>query len=195
MTIRQRILKSMYPFFLKLNRGTKVMSLGLNNSENKQPKIPFYSLKAYDIKGNEVSFEQYKGKKVMIVNVASDCGYTGQYDAIQKLYAEHQKDLVVLGFPANNFKGQEPGTDSDIEQFCSTNYHITFPLFHKTSVLKPDQDPVFNWLSDKDKNGWNSKQPTWNFSKYLVNEKGVLTNYFAPAVTPDDATLLEAIKA
>ena len=194
MTLRQRILKRLYPIFMKLSRSSEKNGIVLKNTESKSPAVPFYSLKAKDISGKEVSFEQYRGKKVMVVNVASDCGYTGQYEALEKLYEENQKNLVVLGFPADNFGGQEPGNDSEIAEFCKKNFGVSFPLFQKSSVLKPDQNEVFQWLSDKSKNGWNSKRPVWNFSKYIVDEKGNLSSFLGPAVAPDSEEVLEEIK-
>ena len=141
-----------------------------------------------------MNFEKFRGKKVLLVNTASDCGYTGQYDELEKLYKQFQNKLVILGFPANDFKEQEKGTDEEIAQFCKINYGVTFPLIKKSSVIRgTEQNEVFQWLSDKSKNGWNDQQPTWNFAKYLVNENGVLTNYFAPSLSPLDETIVNAI--
>lgn len=137
----------------------------------------------------------FKGKKILFVNTASDCGYTDQYDALQKLYEDNKDKLMIIGFPANDFKEQEKGTDEEIAQFCKINYGVTFPLVKKTSVIPGhDQHPVFQWLSDKTKNGWTNKKPSWNFSKYLVNEDGILTNYFDPSISPTSREVVAAIK-
>ena len=129
------------------------------------------------------------------MNTASDCGYTAQYAELQKLYEANKGTLEVIGFPANDFKEQESGSDADIAQFCSVNFGVSFPLAKKSSVVKSAaQNNIFNWLSDAAKNGWNNQSPEWNFSKYLVNEEGVLTHYFPPAVSPLSAEVVAAIK-
>jgi glutathione peroxidase len=134
-----------------------------------------------------------KGKKVLLVNTASDCGYTNQYADLQKLFEKNSDRLIILGFPANDFKEQEKGTDEQIAQFCQINFGVTFPLAKKSSVKGDHKNEIFKWLSEKNKNGWNSKQPSWNFSKYLVNEQGQLTHYFDPAVSPLSDEVIEAI--
>ena len=146
---------------------------------------PFYTLSTQLNNGTELKFDSLKGKKVLLVNTASNCGYTNQYDDLQKLFEQHQNNLIVIGFPANDFKEQEKGSDDEIAQFCRINFGVTFPLAKKDSVKKGHhQQKVFRWLTDKTKNGWNSKQPSWNFTKYLVNEQGVLTHYFDAAISP-----------
>jgi glutathione peroxidase len=164
-------------------------------NQQKQPPVSFYSLKTIANNGTVVDFSQYKGKKVLLVNTASDCGYTDQYDALQKLYEENKDNLLVVGFPANDFKEQEKGSDEEIAQFCKLNYGVTFPLMKKSSVVKGEmQNEVFKWLSDSALNGWNNKQPSWNFAKYIVNEEGILTNYFGSSVSPANADVMNAIK-
>jgi glutathione peroxidase len=194
MTIRQKILKAVYPalmWYTKL-RGKNVTQL---SNEKKSPPVSFYSLKAIANNGSEMDFSQYKGKKVLLVNTASDCGYTDQYDALQKLYEDNKDSLVVLGFPANDFKEQEKGTDEEIAQFCKLNYGVTFPLMKKSSVVKgAEQNAVFKWLTDSTLNGWNTKPPSWNFGKYLVNEEGILTNYFGSSVSPASIDVINAVK-
>lgn len=121
----------------------------------------------------------------MIVNTASNCGYTNQYAELQNLYEHFKEKLIIIAFPANDFKEQEKGSNEEIAQFCQMNYGITFPLAKKSKVLKSaDQNKVFEWLTHKELNGWNEQEPTWNFSKYLIDEKGHLTHYFDPAVSP-----------
>ncbi len=191
MTIRQKILKTVYPFLMAIT-GKKAKSL-VNTDIS--PAVPFYSLRAVANNGTEFDFAQLKGKKVLLVNTASDCGYTAQYHELQQLYEKYQNKLVILAFPANDFKEQEKGSDEDIAQFCKINFGITFPLMKKSSVIKsPEQNHIFKWLSDATLNGWNNQQPSWNFSKYLVDENGKLIKYFDPAVSPLSKDVMNAIE-
>jgi len=128
------------------------------------------------------------------VNTASDCGYTNQYTDLQKLADEYKDKLIILGFPANDFKDQEKGTDEEIATFCKKNYGVTFPLMQKSTVIQSaEQNLIYQWLTDSTKNGWNKKLPSWNFTKYIVNEYGVLTNYFGPSISPMDNDVIKAI--
>ncbi|WP_315818648.1 glutathione peroxidase [Paraflavitalea speifideaquila] len=128
------------------------------------------------------------------MNTASDCGYTNQYEDLQKLYETYKDKLVIIGFPANDFHEQEKGNDEEIAQFCKVNFGVSFPLAKKSVVIKsPEQNPVFGWLTHKALNGWNEQEPSWNFSKYLVNERGVLTHYFDPSVSPTSNVVITAI--
>lgn len=154
-----------------------------------------YDFKMNDINGNEVDFSQFKGKKLLLVNVASKCGYTPQYEGLQKLHEMHGDQIVIIGFPANNFGGQEPGTNEDIKQFCSENYGVTFTMMDKISVKGADKDPLYRWLSDKDLNGWNDKEPSWNFCKYFINDEGELVKFFPSSVKPTDEEILTLISA
>ncbi len=140
-----------------------------------------------------IDFNQYKGKKVVLINVASKCGYTPQYADWEAFHKKHGDNIVVLGFPANNFMGQEPGSNEEIAEFCQRNYGVSFQMFEKISVKGSDQHPLYQWLSQKDKNGWNDKEPSWNFCKYVVNESGALTHFFAPGIKPDDAEFRKAV--
>jgi glutathione peroxidase len=146
----------------------------------------FYTLSAKTLDGQTFSFDQFKGKKIIVLNVASECGYTPQYADWEKFYKEHKDNAVVLGFPCNQFLGQEPGNAEQIKSFCEKNYGVTFPIFEKIDVKGSDKSPVYAWLTDKTKNGWNEKEPTWNFCKYLINEKGELVEFFASAIKPDN---------
>ena len=191
MTTRQKLLKAIYPVFMWM-QGKKAKVL---TNEKTQPPVSFYSLKATLGNGGEFDFTQLKGKKVLLVNTASNCGYTNQYDDLQKLNEQFHNKLVILGFPANDFKEQEKGNDEEIAQFCKINFGVTFPLMKKSSVIKAaDQNEVFKWLTDSTKNGWNRKQPSWNFSKYLINEQGVLIKYFDPSVSPLSEEVVTEIK-
>lgn len=193
MTIRQKVLKAVYPalmWYTKL-RGKNVTEL---TNRQKQPPVSFYSLKGTLNNGNTLDFASLKGKKVMLVNTASDCGYTGQYDALQELFEQHKSNLVVIGFPSNDFKQQEKGSDEEIAQFCKLNFGVTFPLMKKSAVKKGEgQHEVFQWLTDSAKNGWNNKPPSWNFCKYIISEEGLLTNYFGPSISPVSKEVMEAI--
>ena len=154
------------------------------NTKNIDPKKSFYELEAISIDGKKISFDQYKNKKILIVNVASKCGYTYQYEGLQKLQDIYQDKVIVLGFPANDFFNQESGSNEEIEEFCETNYGITFPMFEKTTTKGKKQSPIYQWLTNKDFNGWNAQRPTWNFCKYLVNEEGELVGFFDSKVKP-----------
>jgi glutathione peroxidase len=193
MTYRQKVLKAVYPVWMWWARVRGKNVTELSNLQS-QPGISFYSLKATLNDGTELDFSTMKGKKVMLVNTASDCGYTEQYDALQKLYDANKDKLVIIAFPANDFKEQEKGTDEEIARFCKVNFGVSFPLMKKSSVVKtPGQNPVFQWLTDSTKNGWNNKAPSWNFAKYLVNENGILTNYFGSTISPLSRDVAEAL--
>ena len=193
MTTRQKILKAAYPAMMWFTKLTGVNSKSISKKEV-TPSEPFYNLPAVLNDGTTFNLNQYKGKKILMVNTASDCGYTGQYEQLEKLFQEHREKLVILGFPANDFKGQEKGTDIAIANFCKLNYGISFPLFKKSKVIVgTDQNEIFKWLSHKEKNGWNEQAPSWNFCKYLVDEQGRLTHFFASSVEPMSTEVLQAI--
>lgn len=194
METRQRVMKFLYPALMGITKLVKKNADVITNKEKKDPEVSFYSLKFKANDGKEVSFDQFKGKKVVLVNVASFCGYTSQYDDLEKLYEAKRDKLVILGFPANNFGAQEPGKDEDIASFCRLDYGVTFPIFKKSSVLKPDQNPVYAWLSDPKLNGWNKKMPMWNFCKYVVDENGRLTNFFGSSISPAGPEMKEALR-
>jgi glutathione peroxidase len=194
MSIRQKVLKAFYPGYMwfskKLSKGNAVLS---NNTSS--PAVSFYSLKSTLINGQPFNFDTLKGKKILLVNTASDCAYTGQYEELEKLSNRYKGKLAVVGFPSNEFNQQEKADDSSIEKFCKMNFGVDFPMMKKSVVKKSnDQHKVYEWLTDSTKNGWNNKQPQWNFSKYLVNEEGRLVNIFAPAVSPLDKSVLGAIE-
>jgi glutathione peroxidase len=153
-----------------------------------------YDIKLKTIDGKPASLAKYKGKKIIILNVASECGYTPQYGDWEKFYEKNKSKFVILGFPANNFGGQEPGSNAEIATFCTKNYGVTFPIFEKISVKGKDKAPLYQWLTTKSQNGWNEKEPTWNFCKYLVNENGELKNFFSSDIKPNSPEFLAAIK-
>ena len=152
----------------------------------------FYDLKAVGIDGEEISFSDYKGKKVLIVNVASKCGYTYQYAEMQKLQDLYGEKVIVLGFPSNDFLYQEPGSNEKIAEFCESVYGVTFQMFEKIATKGKNQSSVYEWLSKPELNGWNNQSPSWNFCKYLINEEGNLIGFFDARVKPlsDEITSL-----
>jgi glutathione peroxidase len=193
MTYRQKVLKAVYPAFMWFNKISGKNTKELSGSV--LPPVSFYSLKGTLNNGDTLDFASLKGKKIMLVNTASDCGYTNQYTDLQKLSEQYKDKLVLLGFPANDFKEQEKGSDKEIAEFCKKNYGVSFPLMQKSTVIKsPQQNPVYQWLTDSTKNGWNNKPPAWNFTKYIINEDGVLINYFGSSVSPMSNDVQEAIK-
>lgn len=194
MTARQKVLKAMYPIMMWFTKTAGINNNSLSNKES-MPVVSLYSLHAQLTDGTPVSFDQFKGKKILLVNTASDCGYTGQYKALEELSHIYKEKLVVIGFPANDFKEQESGTDENIAAFCKLNYGVSFTIMKKSSVLKgPDQNEIFQWLSSKEKNGWNERAPNWNFCKYLVNEQGTLIHYFESSVEPLSEEVKKAIE-
>lgn len=193
MTYRQKMLKAVYPALMWFTKLTGKNTKELSNKDV-IPPVSFYTLQGVLNNGDTVLFNSFRDKKVLLVNTASDCGYTNQYEDLQKLSEQYKDKLVVIGFPANDFKEQEKRADKDIAEFCKLNFGVTFPLMQKSIVIKSaQQNPVFQWLSDSTKNGWNKRYPSWNFSKYLVNEKGILTNYFGSSVSPLSKEVVAAI--
>ncbi|HYD21479.1 MAG TPA: glutathione peroxidase [Flavipsychrobacter sp.] len=173
-------------------RGAKAQVV--NNESNVPAPVSFYSLSTVLTSGKELSFGKLRGRKVLLVNTASDCGYTGQYAELQKLYQHSREDLEIIAFPANDFKEQEKGTDEEIAAFCTKSYGVSFPIAKKSHVVKgADQHPVYRWLTKKELNGWNDKDPSWNFSKFLINEEGMLTHYFEPSVSPVGEEMIGAV--
>ncbi|MDX5339505.1 MAG: glutathione peroxidase [Cyclobacteriaceae bacterium] len=162
---------------------------------NQTMESNFYEFKMKDIEGKEVDFSSFKGKKLLIVNVASKCGYTKQYAQLQELHENFGDKVLVLGFPANNFGGQEPGSNEEIKAFCDAEFGVTFPMFQKISVKGFDKHPLYRWLSDASQNGWNNEEPSWNFCKYFINEKGELVKFFPSSVNPLDEEILKMIEA
>lgn len=158
---------------------------------HKQPTV--YGFKVEALEGGTIDFSSYKGKKILIVNTASKCGYTPQYTELQELYEKYKDKLVVIGFPANNFGGQEPGTNADIKAFCTGTYHVTFPMAAKISVKGDDTHPLYQWLTSKDKNGVLDAEIKWNFNKFLLNEKGELIAYFPSKVKPMDQEIISKL--
>jgi len=154
----------------------------------------FYDFTVKDISGNDYSLSQLKGKKVLVVNTASKCGFTPQYEGLEDLYEKYGgSDFVIIGFPANNFAHQEPGTNEEIAIFCKKNYGVTFPMMSKISVKGDDQAPLYRWLTSKSENGVEDSNVTWNFQKYMIDEKGQLVGHFAPNIKPENEKLVSWI--
>jgi glutathione peroxidase len=173
---------------------TKNNAVMVSNKENAVIGTTLFDFKVRSIDGETVSLAQFKGKKIVILNTASKCGYTPQYEDWEKFYKDNKDKVVVLGFPCNQFMGQEAGDNAEIKSFCQKNYGVTFPMFEKIDVKGANQAPLYKWLTDKSQNGWNEQVPSWNFCKYLINEKGELINFFASNIKPDNAEFLAAIK-
>jgi glutathione peroxidase len=179
---------------MRLTRATGRRISSAKNQTNMPPKESFYDLSATLNDGALLNFGELRGKKVLIVNTASDCGFTNQYGELQQLHERYKDRLVVIGFPANDFKEQEKGSDEEIASFCKKNFGVTFPLAKKTAVTGEQQNKVFRWLSDEKRNGWNNHEPGWNFSKYLVSESGVLLNCFDPGISPLSKAITNVIE-
>lgn len=151
-----------------------------------------HQFKVEGIAGLEINFEDFRGKKVMVVNVASECGYTPQYQQLQELYESFHDKLVIVGFPANNFGAQEPGSNSEIQAFCTKNYGVTFPLASKIDI---ETHPVYRWLTQKEQNGIMDSTVEWNFQKYLLDENGQLVKCLPSSVIPIDESILNWVNA
>lgn len=151
--------------------------------------------KMKDIDGKEVALKKYKGDVLLIVNTASKCGYTPQYEGLQAIYEKYNaKGFKVLGFPANNFNGQEPGSEAEIKEFCESKYKVTFPMFAKISVKGDDQSPLYNFLTNKETNPDFAGDISWNFNKFLVDRKGKVVARFSSKDTPESETVTSAIE-
>jgi glutathione peroxidase len=188
MSLIKKLISFAYPLRIKIS---KLTGLGIKVEKNyagKNAPVNFYILKATANSGEEIDFEKYHSKKVLLVNLASQCGYTPQYAELEQLH-EQNENITILGFPSNNFGEQERGSDEEIANFCKVNYGVTFQLFKKDDVMGKNKQPVYQWLSDATKNGWNNKEPEWNFYKYLVDENGNLLNVFSSSVSPLDISL------
>jgi glutathione peroxidase len=160
---------------------------------NAQAKT-LYDFTVENIEGESFSLSELKGKKVMVVNTASKCGLTPQYELLEKLYRQYKsKNFVIIGFPANNFMNQEPGSNSDIQEFCTQNYGVTFPMMAKISVKGDDIHPLYKWLTSKDENGVLDAKITWNFQKFLVDEEGKVVKSIPPREKPDSQEIIDWI--
>lgn len=164
------------------------LSSKLSTSKKQDVEGSVYDFKMKSLAGDEVDFTSFKGKYLLIVNTASKCGYTPQYADLQKLHEMHGDKVTVLGFPANNFMWQEPGSNETIAEFCERNYGVTFTMFEKISVKGSDKHPLYKWLEAK-----SGKTPSWNFCKYVIDPSGNVTAFFPASVKPMDAELMKAL--
>ncbi|WP_445715460.1 glutathione peroxidase [Flavobacterium sp.] len=158
-------------------------------------KETIYQFKVKDLSGDSFDFSTLKGKKILVVNTASECGLTPQYEQLQAIYEKYKdKNFVIVGFPANNFGAQEPGTNQEIATFCQKNYGVSFPMMAKISVKGGDMHPVYQFLTQKSKNGLEDSEVQWNFQKYLINENGELVKVVSPRTLPTDAEIVNWIE-
>lgn len=164
------------------------------NIQKNEPYTSFYNLKATTIDGKTIKMSNYKDKYILIVNTASKCGYTYQYEDLEKLYQQNKDKLVILAFPSNDFLWQEPDSNKKIKTFCTTKFNVSFPLFSKSSVKGKNKNSIYQWLTDPKKNGWSSSKPSWNFNKYLLDKKGNLIKHFGSKVKPLDPKITSLIK-
>jgi len=153
-----------------------------------------HQFKVPSIEGQTIDFSKFKGKKVLIVNTASKCGYTPQYAELEQLHKAYGSKLVIVGFPANNFGGQEPGSDAEIKQFCKARFGVTFPLASKISVTGTDTAPIYKWLTQKKENGVLDATIKWNFNKFLLDENGEMIAYFPSSTKPDSPEITGQLK-
>ncbi|KAF0202340.1 MAG: Glutathione [Bacteroidetes bacterium] len=185
-----------------MNKGARLLLFGLQNSYSMKNLIlflsfflflssvvdaqkNFHSFKTQTIDGKDFDLASLKGKKVLVVNTASKCGLTPQYKELEALYKQYKdKNFVIIGFPANNFLSQEPGSNEEIAEFCELNYGVTFPMMSKISVKGKDQDPIYKWLTSKTENGKIDAEVSWNFQKFMIDENGELVDYASPREKP-----------
>lgn len=152
-----------------------------------------HRFKVEGIAGNKIDFADFKGKKILVVNVASECGYTPQYAQLQELYETHKDKLIIVGFPSNDFGGQEPGSSAEIAHFCKMRYGVSFPMTEKIHIKGPEIHPLYHWLTHKSENGVMDSEVKWNFQKYLLNETGQLIDIFPASLNPLEDSLLSQI--
>lgn len=173
-----------------MNQKTEVSQQ--KTAENMGKTIYDYKVESLD--GGEINFADFKGKKILIVNTASECGFTPQYADLEKVYQQYKDKVVIVGFPANNFGGQEPGTNAEIGAFCQKNYGVTFPMAAKVSVKGDDTAPIFKYLTEKELNGVKNTAILWNFTKFLIDENGKLIDTFISTTKPTDDAIVKYFK-
>ncbi len=171
----------------QLNNTGSMTSTTVDTSKN------IYAFKVPSLDGGTIDFASFKGKKILVVNTASECGYTPQYKELEELYKKYQDKLVIIGFPANNFGQQEPGSNEEIKSFCEKNYGVTFPMAAKVSVKGDDMAPVYQWLTQKSQNGVLDAEISWNFNKFLVDENGQLVTKFESRVKPMSSEITDKL--
>ena len=182
-------------FFSCQNQAQKKQTTTPTATTTPMAKETIYQFKVEDLSGDTFDFSTLKGKKILVVNTASECGLTPQYEQLQAIYEKYKdKNFVIVGFPANNFGAQEPGTNQEIATFCQQNYGVSFPMMSKISVKGGDMHPVYQFLTQKTKNGLEDSEVQWNFQKYLINENGELAKVVSPRTLPTDAEIVNWIE-
>ena len=182
-------------FFSCQNQAQKKQTTTPTATTTPMAKETIYQFKVEDLSGDTFDFSTLKGKKILVVNTASECGLTPQYEQLQAIYEKYKdKNFVIVGFPANNFGAQEPGSNQEIATFCQQNYGVSFPMMAKISVKGGDMHPVYKFLTQKTKNGLEDSEVQWNFQKYLINENGELAKVVSPRVLPTDAEITNWIE-
>jgi len=182
-------------FFSCQNQAQKKQTATATATTTPMAKETIYQFKVEDLSGDTFDFSTLKGKKILVVNTASECGLTPQYEQLQAIYEKYKdKNFVIVGFPANNFGAQEPGSNSEIATFCQQNYGVSFPMMAKISVKGGDMHPVYQFITQKSKNGLQDSEVQWNFQKYLINENGELAKVVSPRVLPTDAEITNWIE-
>lgn len=171
-----------------------MFSLFSSSKPKTDPIMSIYDVKINALNGEPINLSDYKNKYILFVNVASKCGFTGQYEDLQKLYDTHKDKLMIIGVPCNQFGGQEPGTVKEIQTFCQANYGVTFLMTEKVDVKGKNQHPLYQWLTQQEKNGSSSSSVKWNFQKYLVGKKGELIDYYFSATNPLSDKIINHIK-
>jgi glutathione peroxidase len=193
----KNLLMAAYGALLLLSCQNKAQDIQIDTNKNKtvMEKQNIYQFKVKDLAGNTFDFSTLKGKKILIVNTASKCGLTPQYRDLEVIYKKYKdSNFVVIGFPANNFGSQEPGTSAEIASFCQRNYGVSFPMMDKVSVKGSDMCAVYQFLTQKSQNGQEDSEVAWNFQKYLINEKGELEKVISPQILPSDPAVIDWIK-
>ena len=168
------------------------MAIFLFNNSDAQESI--YDFAINDINGNHIDLNKFKGKHILFVNVASECGFTSQYAGLEELHQQYKNDLIVIGLPCNQFGGQEPGAEKEIQQFCSKNFGVSFLMTEKIEVKGGNKHPIYNWLTNKELNGKSGSSVKWNFQKYIVNEEGYFVNYFYSTTKPMSPKITSILK-
>ncbi|MFY8067579.1 MAG: glutathione peroxidase [Flavobacterium sp.] len=182
-------------FFSCQNQAQKKQTTTVTATTTPMAKETIYQFKVEDLSGNTFDFSTLKGKKILVVNTASECGLTPQYEQLQAIYEKYKdKNFVIVGFPANNFGAQEPGTNQEIATFCQQNFGVSFPMMAKISVKGGDMHSVYQFLTQKAKNGLQDSEVQWNFQKYLINENGELAKVVSPRTLPTDAEITNWIE-
>lgn len=182
--------------FLTLNMFLGIGSISLLSCQDVNAQHSFYDYTVKDVYGDEYDLAQLQGKKVLVVNTASECALTPQYEELEKLYEAYGgEDFTILAFPTNDFGNQEPGSNEEIAEFCSSKYHITFPVMAKITVKGDDMHPLYRWLTQASENGIEESRVLWNFQKYMIDEGGTLVGHVSPVKKPDCKEILSWISA